>query len=126
MKNTDKKDIQDKCRLCREREDTIAHVVSACKQLAQNEYKKCRHYKVAAIIHWSLCKQYGFPCGEKSYEHSITNEMRVLVNDEVKVLWDFPIQTDEKLEHNRPDIAILKKKIRTCNLIGVSCPLTPE
>ena len=33
--------------------------------------------------------------------------MRVLENDEVKVLWDFPIQTDEKLEHNRPDIAIV-------------------
>ena len=48
--------------------------------------------------------------------------MRVLENDEVKILWDFPIQTDEKLEHNRSDIAILKKKIRTYNLIDISCP----
>ena len=47
---------------------------------------------------------------KKSYEHVITKEMRVLENDEVKVLWDFPIQTAEKLEHNRPDIAIVKKR----------------
>ena len=74
------------------------------------------------MLHWSLCQQYGFPCTEKSYEHVITKEMRVLENDEVKVLWDFPIQTDEKLEHNRPDIAIVKKKKRTCMLIDVACP----
>ena len=55
MKNIDNEDIQDKCRLCGEREETIAHVVSECKQLAQNEYKKCRHDKFAAIIHWNLC-----------------------------------------------------------------------
>ena len=122
MKNIDKKDVQDKCRLCGERDETVAHIVSECKQLAQNEYKKCRHDKVAAMLHWSLCQQYGFPCTEKSYEHVITKEMRVLENDEVKVLWDFPIQTDEKLEHNRPDIAIVKKKKRTCMLIDVACP----
>ena len=120
--NIDKKDVQDKCRLCGERDETVAHIVSECKQLAQNEYKKCRHDKVAAMLHWSLCQQYGFPCTEKSYEHVITKEMRVLENDEVKVLWDFPIQTDEKLEHNRPDTAIVKKKKRTCMLIDVACP----
>ena len=62
MKNIDKRDIQ---RLCGEREETIAHVVADWKQLAQTEYKKCRHDNAAAMIHWSLCKQYGFPCGEK-------------------------------------------------------------
>ena len=47
--------------------------------------------------------------------------MRVLENDELKVLCDFPIQTDEKLKHSKPDIAIVKKKIRTYNLIDVAC-----
>ena len=69
-----------------------------------------------------MCKQCGFPCGERSYEHSITSEMRVLENDGAKVLWDVLMQTDQKLEHNRPDIAIVKKEIRTCNLIVVACP----
>ena len=55
MKNIDKEDVQDKCRLCGERDETVAHIVSECKQLAQNEYKKCRHDKVAAMLHWSLC-----------------------------------------------------------------------
>ena len=94
--------------------------MSECKQLVQTEYKNCQYDKVAGMIHWSLCKQYGFPCGERSYQHSMTNEMKVLENYEVKVLWDFPIQTNEKLEHKRLDIAIVKKKIRTCNLIDVA------
>ena len=70
MKNIDKKDVQDKCRLCGERDETVAHIVSECKQLAQNEYKKCRHDKVAAMLHWSLCQQYGFPCTEKAMSTS--------------------------------------------------------
>ena len=57
MKNIDKKDVQDnKRRFCGERDETIAHIVSECKQLAQNEYNKCRHDKVCAMLHWSLCQ----------------------------------------------------------------------
>ena len=67
MKNIDKKNDLDKCRLCGERDETIGHIVSEFKQLAQNDYKKCRHDKVAAMLHLGLCKQYGFPCAEKSH-----------------------------------------------------------
>ena len=57
MQNIHKKDVQDKCRLCGERDETVAHIVSECKELTKNEYKKCRHDKVAAMLHWSLCQQ---------------------------------------------------------------------
>ena len=50
------------------------------------------------------------PLCRKRYEHVITKEMRALENEEVKLLWDFPIQTDEKLEHNRPEFTIVKKR----------------
>ena len=122
MKNIDKKDVQDKRRSCGERDKTIGHIVSECKQLAQKDYKKCRNDKVAAMPHWSLCKQYGFPCAEKSYEHVIKKKMRIQETAEVSLLWDFPLQIEEKLERNRPNIAIVKKKIRMCTLIGVACP----
>ena len=35
----DKQDISPLCRMCKERGETIAHVISACPKLAQNEYK---------------------------------------------------------------------------------------
>ena len=59
------------CRMCGERDETISHIVSECKKLAQNDYKKWRHDKVAAVIHWHLCHKFGFPCGSKNYEHFV-------------------------------------------------------
>ena len=44
--------------MCGEREETVAHIVSECKKLAENEYKNWSHDKVAAIIHWEWCKRY--------------------------------------------------------------------
>ena len=43
-------------------------------------------------------------------------------NEEVKVLWDFPIQTDKKLDHSRPDITMVDKENKVCWLIDVACP----
>ena len=121
-RNIDKKNISAKCRLCGENDETIAHVLSECKQLAQNEYKKVRHDKIAAAIHWHLSKKYGFQCGEKSYQHFVSKDNSVLENDEVKILWDFSIQTEQKIEHNRPDITIFDKKEKQCYVIDVAWP----
>ncbi|XP_063689225.1 uncharacterized protein LOC134822247 [Bolinopsis microptera] len=46
------------CRLCRNHYETIDHILNGCPKLSQTEYK-CRHDKVAAALHWSLCKEYG-------------------------------------------------------------------
>ena len=40
----------------------------------------------------------------------------------MKVLWDYRVQTDHHLEHNRPDIVVLEKEERTCSVIDVACP----
>ena len=47
----DKEKISGMCRMCGEREETAAHIVSECNNLAQNEYKNWRHDKVATIMH---------------------------------------------------------------------------
>ena len=43
-------------------------------------------------------------------------------NDQVKLLWDFRIQTDHHLDHKRPDIVVLRKASKVCQIIDVSCP----
>ena len=48
--------------------------------------------------------------------------MKVLENDEVKLLWDFSIQTDRRIEHNKPDIVVLDKRKKMCLVIDVACP----
>ena len=120
--NIDKEAISPMCRLCGERGETISHVLSECKELAQNDYKKTRHDKVAAILHWQMCKKYGFPASAKAYEHFIVKENAVLENENVKLLWDFSIQTERKIDHNKPDLVLLDKKEKTCFIIDVACP----
>ena len=43
-------------------------------------------------------------------------------NKDLKVLWDFTVQTDKHLQHNRPDILIVHKKKTECQIIDVACP----
>ena len=100
----DKQDCSAKCRVCDERDETIAHIVSGWSQLAQNEYKECRHDKIAAMIHWNYCKRFGVACTETSHEHFVETNMKVLENYAVKLLWDVSIQAERRLEHNKPDI----------------------
>ena len=117
--NIDKEDISPSCRLCGKE---MRLSVSECKELAQNDYKKARHDKVAAILHWQMCQKYGFPTAAKSYEHFVDKEMSVLENEKVKLLWDFSIQTEIKIDHNKPDIVLLDKKEKTCYVNDVACP----
>ena len=37
-------------------------------------------------------------------------------------MWDFPIQADKTLEHNRPDITAVDKKSKKYLLIDPACP----
>ena len=43
-------------------------------------------------------------------------------NEKCKLLWDFSIQTDKKLYHNRPDIVLVDKQSKSCLIIDVACP----
>ena len=99
-------------------DETVAHVVSECPKLAQKEYKNLRHDNVAKVIHWKLCEKWGFEKAEKWYMHQ---PERVLESEDCKILWDFPLQTDKQLEHNRPDITVVEKKDKSCKLIDPSC-----
>ena len=115
----DKQNISPLCRMCGKWPETVAHITSECQQLAGKEYKFWRHNQVAQIVHWKLCQKYGFEFGERWYNH---NPESVLENKKTKILWDFKIQTDHVLEHNRPDILVLDKELRTSLIIDIACP----
>ena len=43
-------------------------------------------------------------------------------NERVKIMWDFNIQTDHVIQHRQPNIVIVYKKKRKCQLIDVVIP----
>ena len=71
------------------------------------------------MVHWKICKKARFPCKESWYKHTTEKGIET---DEVKLLWDFAIQTDNKLDHNKPDIVAVNKARRSCILIDIACP----
>ena len=56
--NIDGQEVSEKCRMCEERDDSIAHLIAECKKLAQKEYKQ-RHDNIARIVHLELCQKFG-------------------------------------------------------------------
>ena len=51
------KTVQSICRVCGAADETVAHIVSECSELAQKEYKQVRHDNVANMLHGKLCEK---------------------------------------------------------------------
>ena len=62
---------------------------------------------------------------EKYYEQFVEEEMRVPENYKGKILSDFSIQTETKIDHNKPDLIFLEKK-EICYIVDVACPFDPQ
>ena len=71
------------------------------------------------VIHWDLFGKLGCDREEKYYNHE---PQPVYESTNNKLLWDFKIQTDNKIEHTMPDIVELDKIERKCLIIDVVCP----
>ena len=78
----DKTQQNSKCRLCGDSDETINHIISECRKLAEREYK-VRHDWVGKVIHWEMCKKFKFDHTNKWYMH---NPAPVLENDSHKLL----------------------------------------
>ena len=85
----DKTSSNSKCRFCKVKEETIDDLVSSCSKIAQTDYKE-RHHKVSSMLHWNLCRKSNLPTADKWWEHKVD---KVLQKKDVKILWDFKIQT---------------------------------
>ena len=111
--------IESICHVCGATDETVTHIVSECSKLTQKGYKQVRHDNVAKMLHWKLCEKWGFNKAEKCYIHK---PEKALESENCMILWDFPIQTDKTLEHNRPDITVIDKKSKKFLLIDSTCP----
>jgi hypothetical protein len=59
-----KEEVESKCQLCKQREETIDHLTSGCHILVKNEYLM-RRDKVGAHLHYSICKALGIETTDK-------------------------------------------------------------
>ena len=87
--------------------------------MAQKQYTNWCHDRVGRIIHWELCRRYGFECTEEW--HDLIPE-KVLDNKKSKIFWDFMIQADQQLNHSQPDIVLHDKEKNECKIFMSHAP----
>ena len=105
------------CRMCESKGETVVHVVSECGKLAQTEYKG-RHDYVARYILWHLFGK----CGSERANTWYEQKPEGVESENFKILWDFTVQCDRKIEARRPDIVFIDKKEREVVIIDVAIP----
>ena len=66
-----------------------------------------------------MCRKYGIECGDKWYEHQ---PLAVAENRGVRITWNMTVCTDKKLNHNRPDITVVRKDTQEWTLIDIAVP----
>ena len=107
--------------MCGQHDETVAHLVAGCKVLANGQYKE-RHNEVAKIVHWSLYRKYNIATVDQWWKHA---PEAVTETEQVKILWDFSIRTDnyKYIQANKPNIVVVDKREKTSRIIDIACPL---
>ena len=106
------------CRMCGSKGETVAHVVSECSKLAQTEYKG-RHDNVVRYTQWQLCDKCGLERASSWYEQRPEG---LVESENFKILWDFTVQCDRKIEARRPHIVFVDTREREVVTIEVAFP----
>ena len=75
-----------------------------------------RHNEVVKCIHLLLCNKFGFKNAKKIRTHSV---QEIIENENAEIRVDTRIQTDIKIQNNKPDIFIHDKKRKEIIFIEV-------
>lgn len=109
----------DQCRLCKNEKETIHHIISGCTTLAPTKYLQ-RHDNLCKYIHILLLQKHQHHAEQtKWYKH---DPSPIYENETSKILWNFSIQTDHRINHNKPDIIVLDKVKNVALIIDVAIP----
>jgi len=79
-----KEEIEGKCRLCKQNEETIGHLTSVSSNLTNNEYLM-KHDKFCEHLHYSICRVFGIETTDKLQTHT---QKPVCEQKDVRVKWN--------------------------------------
>lgn len=119
-KHIHKSTNDDTCRVCKASKETIHHVISGCSVLAPTKYVQ-RHDNLCKYVHMLLARKYDLLANDQVEWYAYDPDP-VLENEHAKILWNFPVQTDHTVRHNKPDILLVDKNERHAIIIDIAVP----
>lgn len=117
-KNILKINTDGKCRICKEKEETIDHIITACSILAACQYIE-RHDQICKLVHFEICKGLKINTTEKWYNHTPNP---VTTTGPITIIYNQPIHTDRTIPANKPDIILKDHQNKKCLIIDVAVP----
>ena len=114
----------DKCRMCGEYVETVGHLVSACKKMAQTDYRR-RHDKMGLRVYWEVCGRLGLTRSAKWYEET-PDPVRRRKDGLTEVWWDQTVSTPTKFDANRPDMMVIDREAKRWYMVDFSVPWDPN
>ena len=113
---------QDKrCRVCKERDETVEHLVAGCKVLAGQEYLS-RHNRALMILAVIWAKEKGLIDEQVVWYKERWERGKVLENENAKLIWDFEFHLRKTTTARRPDLTLEDKNQKKIWICDMTCP----
>ena len=111
----------DRCRFCKQAQESSNHLLAGCPVLLNESRYTIRHNRVCRVLHWRLCKHFGFNVIKDSWKHEPPS---ILDNCNARITYDMTIPVSRHILNGalRPDIVVIDKKKNTGLIIDVSVP----
>lgn len=113
---------QDKrCRVCKEKDETVEHLVAGCKVLAGQEYL-ARHNRALMILAVTWAKENGLIEEQIVWYKEKWERGKVLKNENAKLIWDFEFHLRKTTTARRPDLTLEDKQQKKIWICDMTCP----
>ena len=96
-KNQEKKrGIDASCRLCKENDETVEHILTACPKISSSLYLNQRHDYVGKLIYNKILEKNGI-------DNTYQQPLKMISNENCEIWWDQKVNLPTAVEHNKPD-----------------------
>ncbi|MEM7375718.1 MAG: reverse transcriptase family protein [Bacteroidota bacterium] len=108
------------CRVCGEEAESVWHLTSGCKVLAQREYRR-RHDRMGLRVYWELCRKYGLKSAVRWFEE-VPDKVRKSEDGRIEIWWDRSVETTQQVESNRPDVVVVDHHLKKWLIVDFAVP----
>ena len=88
-----------KCISCKQFDENVEHIVSACSILAKEQYIK-RYDTVCAQLQFNICKERGVKLDNEHWYDHVPKSVQSHHEGKVTILWNQQKQTDRAIPNN--------------------------